>query len=69
MRDSIARLIAALQEAREELSQPARVGLTATEIDEGCAEACYNSFKASAFYKGVRFAEERHNIPAAQEGR
>ena len=62
--DRIARLIAALQEARAELSQPARVGLTEAEIEEGCAEAGYNSFKAGAFYKGVRFAEERHNIPA-----
>ena len=62
MRD---KLTAAIAAAEAELSQPVRVGLTATEVVEGCAEAGYNSFKAGAFYAGVRFAEERHNIPAA----
>ena len=62
MRD---KLTAAIAAAEAELSQPARVGLTEAEIEEGCAEACYNSFKAGAFYAGVRFAKERHNIPAA----
>lgn len=80
MRDSIARLIAALQEALEELSQPARVGLTEAEIeaiaiehedfgfcriDNGISTHGFNPEGLMAFARAI---ERAHNIPAAQEG-